>query len=60
MMTEAQREWHREAMTYEQRGPLCWHCGLSCSGDTTETVEIMEGCSSEVPICDDPDKCPNN
>jgi len=59
MMNEAQREWHREAQTYQEDNPLCYHCGNPCSGDTTETV-MIEDCSVEVPICDDPDNCPNN
>lgn len=38
----------------DQCGPVCYHCGEVCSGDTTETVHI-DGMAVEVTICDDSD-----
>lgn len=45
---------------YEQDAPVCYHCGCACSGDVTQTVEIVDGHTAEVAICDDPETCPAN
>lgn len=50
-MNEAQREWQREAQTYQEYEILCFHCGNTCTGEITEDVEIMPYCYSPVPVC---------
>lgn len=44
----------------EPSTPLCHWCGTPCTGDVTETVEIVDGMTAERPICDEPDECPAN
>jgi len=53
---EAYRDFLRQER-YDPTGPLCWHCGSDCSGDTTETV-LIDGTPCEVPVCD-PDEHDN-
>jgi len=57
MSLEAWLEFRRNEH-YEETKPHCYWCGNECSGDTTETVEIVDGLTAEKPICDKPEECP--
>ena len=59
MSLEAWLEFQRNER-YEETKPLCYWCGNECSGDTTETVEIVDGLTAEKPVCDNPENCPAN